>query len=328
MLHRLCGPPSIPLSFNLAAVLPRRRAYRVGCGTEALGAPTPSAHRLRRGLPGYLILFAPHAVAPQRQERTSSPPSPPVFFPISTNFTSTLGIPRASSVLQPRRLKRRPRVEPGTFTPDQRGRLRALYAQSFRATLAPFVLPRLLARSWPGLLLRVPSPSSPPKGLYNPKTFFTHAELLGQACAHCPIFPTAASRRSPGRVSVPVWLVVLSDQLPIVALVGRSPANKLIGRRPLQRRIAALGLGPYAVLAPVSRGCPPPSDMFLRVAHPSATPRCRGVRLACVKHSASVRSEPGSNSQVHRARRSEEHTSELQSRQYLVCRLLLEKKKT
>src|SRR3712207_8301829 len=29
-----------------------------------------------------------------------------------------------------------------------------------------------------------------------------------------------------------------------------------------------------------------------------------------------------------RARRSEEHTSELQSRQYLVCSLLLEKKKT
>src|SRR3712207_7574264 len=29
-----------------------------------------------------------------------------------------------------------------------------------------------------------------------------------------------------------------------------------------------------------------------------------------------------------RHRRSEEHTSELQSRQYLVCRLLLEKKKT
>src|SRR3712207_8476206 len=33
--------------------------------------------------------------------------------------------------------------------------------------------------------------------------------------------------------------------------------------------------------------------------------------------------DPGSNS----AYRSEEHTSELQSRQYLVCRLLLEKKK-
>ena len=29
--------------------------------------PTPSIHRLRRGLPGYLILFAPHAFEPQRQ---------------------------------------------------------------------------------------------------------------------------------------------------------------------------------------------------------------------------------------------------------------------
>ena len=147
MLHRLCGPPSIPLSFNLAAVLPRRCAYRVGYDTEGLGPPTSSAHRLRRGLPGYLILFAPHAVAPQRQKRASSPPSPPVFFPISTNFTSTLGIPRASATLEPARLQRRPQAEPRAFTPDQAGRLRALYAQSFRATLAPFVLPRLLARS-------------------------------------------------------------------------------------------------------------------------------------------------------------------------------------
>jgi hypothetical protein len=31
--------------------------------------------------------------------------------------------------------------------------------------------------------------------------------------------PTAASRRSLGRVSVPVWLIILSDQLKIVALV-------------------------------------------------------------------------------------------------------------
>ena len=27
MLHRLCDPPSIPLSFNLAAVVPRWNAY-------------------------------------------------------------------------------------------------------------------------------------------------------------------------------------------------------------------------------------------------------------------------------------------------------------
>ncbi len=63
------------------------------------------------------------------------------------------------------------------------------------------------------------------KVLYNPKAFFTHAVLLDQAFAHCPIFPTAASRRSLGRVSVPVWLIVLSDQLWIVALVGLYPTN-------------------------------------------------------------------------------------------------------
>ena len=67
--------------------------------------------------------------------------------------------------------------------------------------------------------------SSLPTELYDPKAFITHAAWLGQACAHCPIFPTAASRRSLGRVSVPVWLVILSDQLPVSALVGHYPAN-------------------------------------------------------------------------------------------------------
>ena len=61
--------------------------------------------------------------------------------------------------------------------------------------------------------------------LYDPKTFITHAALLRQAFAHCARFPTAASRRSLDRVSVPVWLIVLSDQLPVVALVGSYPAN-------------------------------------------------------------------------------------------------------
>jgi hypothetical protein len=67
--------------------------------------------------------------------------------------------------------------------------------------------------------------SSLPTELYDPKAFITHAAWLGQACAHCPIFPTAASRRSLGRVSVPVWLIILSDQLPVFALVGRYPTN-------------------------------------------------------------------------------------------------------
>ncbi len=72
--------------------------------------------------------------------------------------------------------------------------------------------------------------------LYNPKAFITHAALLRQALAHCARFPTAASRRSLDRVSVPVWLIIPSDQLPIVALVGRYPTNKLIGREPIPRR--------------------------------------------------------------------------------------------
>ena len=98
------------------------------------------------------------------------------------------------------------------------------------------MLPRLLARSWPGLLLQVPSISSLLKAVYNPKAFIPHAALLRQAFAHCARFPTAASRRSLGRVSVPVWLIVLSDQLPVDALVGRYPTNKLIGRETLPKR--------------------------------------------------------------------------------------------
>ncbi len=83
--------------------------------------------------------------------------------------------------------------------------------------------------------------------LYNPQAFFTHAALLDQACAHCPIFPTAASRRSLGRVSVPVWLIILSDQLPIVALVGHYPTNQLIGRGLSFERV------PKGPLSPVGR---------------------------------------------------------------------------
>ena len=55
--------------------------------------------------------------------------------------------------------------------------------------------------------------------LYEPKSFFDHAALLRQAFAHCAKFPTAASRRSLGRISVPVCLIILSDQLLIIAIV-------------------------------------------------------------------------------------------------------------
>src|SRR3989344_9335699 len=69
----------------------------------------------------------------------------------------------------------------------------------------------------------LPSKSSHTKAVYNPKAFLLHAALLRQTFVHCAKFPTAASRRSLGRVSVPVWLIILSDQLPIVALVGFYP---------------------------------------------------------------------------------------------------------
>ena len=91
--------------------------------------PTPSIHRLRCGLPGYLILFAPHTFAPQRQLPSRKPPSPLVFLLISTHFTATLGIPLSSPALKVNSFNRSPGVEPRYFTTDLLIRLRALYTQ-------------------------------------------------------------------------------------------------------------------------------------------------------------------------------------------------------
>src|ERR1051325_8547066 len=128
MLHRLCGPPSIPLSFSLATVLPRRCTYRVSYDTNPAGL-APSARCLQLGLPGYLILFAPLAFAPQRQYPSRRSPSPLVFLPISTHFTATPGIPSSSPELNSRSISCTSRVKPGAFTTDLQERLRALYAQ-------------------------------------------------------------------------------------------------------------------------------------------------------------------------------------------------------
>ena len=105
-------------------------------------------------------------------------------------------------------------------------------------------------------------PSSLPKELYNPKAFFIHAAWLRQGCPHCAIFPTAASRRSLGRVSVPVWLVILSDQLEIVGLVSLYLTNYLIPLGLISWHAALRSrtfiFRYYAVLATVSRRYPPP----------------------------------------------------------------------
>jgi hypothetical protein len=73
--------------------------------------PTPSIHRLQPGLPGYLIPFVPLAFAPQRQFRPRAPPSPQVFFRISTHSTATPGIPCSSTELQIGSFQRRLPVE-------------------------------------------------------------------------------------------------------------------------------------------------------------------------------------------------------------------------
>ena len=73
--------------------------------------------------------------------------------------------------------------------------------------------------------------------LYNQKAFFTHAALLRQGFPHCAKFLTAASRRSLGRVPVPVWLIILSDQLDIVdKMVSHYPTINLMSRGPLLER--------------------------------------------------------------------------------------------
>ena len=89
-----------------------------------------------------------------------------------------------------------------------------------------------------------------------------HAAWLDQASAHCPIFLTAASRRSLDRVSVPVWGSNLSVPLDIVALVSRYLTIMLMSREPISYRISPfLYLRclnyKYGVLVSVSRGYPP-----------------------------------------------------------------------
>ena len=158
----------------------------------------------------------------------------------------------------------------------------------------------------------VPSLSSSHRTkVYNPKTFILHAALLHQGFPHCAISPTAASRRSLGRVSVPMWPFNLSVRLPIVALVGRYPANWLIGRESISQRIAPLISQPcghemscgisvlFRTLSPSERQVPhvlltrPPLSKSASI---RKLPLKYSVRLACVRHAASVRPEPGSNS--------------------------------
>ena len=124
-------------------------------------------------------------------------------------------------------------------------------------------------------------PSSSTKEVYNPWAVFLHAVLLRQAFAHCGKFLTAASRRSLGRVSVPVWLIVLSNQLLIVALVSHYLTNKLIRRELIPRQCKLFYLSAYGDLATVSRSYSPPKGRFSRITHPFAT-KVKNFRSTCM----------------------------------------------
>ncbi|MEN9914306.1 MAG: hypothetical protein RL528_1055 [Bacteroidota bacterium] len=125
MLHRLCGPPSIPLSFNLAIVLPRWITYHFRLVSDSI-SPKTSNHRLQRGLPGYLILFDPHAFVPERQSRPSELPSLSVFCVISMHFTATLHIPPTSTEFKTYSINGSSAVKLQDFTTDLYVRLRTL----------------------------------------------------------------------------------------------------------------------------------------------------------------------------------------------------------
>ncbi|KAF3637900.1 30S ribosomal protein S12, chloroplastic [Capsicum annuum] len=113
--------------------------------------------------------------------------------------------------------------------------LRALTAQAQRLTSPAFDIPLLAIKvttsgmasshSVMGELADAYSPdtviaSSLGKEVHDPWAFYLHMALLHQAFAHYGKFPTAASRRSLGRISVPVWLIILLDQLLIISLCG------------------------------------------------------------------------------------------------------------
>ena len=113
--------------------------------------------------------------------------------------------------------------------------------------------------------------SSHAKAVYAPKSFFLHAVSLDQAFAHCRMFLTAAIRRCMTRLSVSSLRVALSRPLPVIALVGRYPANKLIGPRLLFRRLAPLLLRDYRELANLSTGCARPEGRYQGVTNSFAT---------------------------------------------------------
>ena len=108
-----------------------------------------------------------------------------------------------------------------------------------------------------------------------------------------------------------MWPVGLSTRLPVAGTVGLYPAVYLMGRDPIPRRrsFAREGMrlpGIVRYQSPFRGAVPVRGAGRSRVTHPFATlcPPEGGltVRLACVRHAASVHPEPGSNSPLKKSR--------------------------
>lgn len=174
-------------------------------------------HRWLRGLRRYLIGFAPHAFAPQCQIWARKVLSLSVFLLISKNLTSPLEIPLSSLSLQCNRSFRftyyinkdltksyetQPTRHLRPIIPNNTCSSCLTAAAGTEFAGASFLIHVKFSRKtvycfsfqWKGFTINI--------------TFVTHAIELDQACAQCPRFLTAASMKSSGRLSVPMWLIV------------------------------------------------------------------------------------------------------------------------
>ena len=88
--------------------------------------PATSHHRLRRGLPGYLILFDPHAFVLERLSQVRDLSSRSAFCVISMHFTATRHIPATPPELYGASINGTVHVEHVFFTTDLTPRLRTL----------------------------------------------------------------------------------------------------------------------------------------------------------------------------------------------------------